>query len=489
MRKLRALGATAVAVVLSSLLLSSVAQAADSVYWTNHGTPDAISFAGLAGGGGGDLPITASTLSNPRGVAINPATNKIYWANETNNTIAVANLDGSGAAVLPTTGATLSGPRGVAINPATNKIYWANNTNNTIGFANLDGSGAGGQLSTTGATLSGPWGVAIDPAANKIYWANETNNTIGFANLDGSGAGGQLPIGAGFLAAPAGLAIDKATGQIFWANGNSIGFANLSGSNGGLLVTTGATLGTPEGVAVDPVAGKVYWGKESGTSISFANVNNTGGGGDVVSTGATTSSPSFPALLKAPVGTGAPAITATGSAPGATLSCTQGTWEADLLGSFLFHAPQAFATQWLSNGQPVLGASTSSVVPTGVGNYSCQVSAKNAAGSTAQTSTTVALFKLGKASLKKKKGTALLTVTVPGAGSLKLTGKSLVKRTAKRTATTKGNVKLTVKAKGKKLKKLKANGKVKVKAKITFTPASGTGGTQTKSLTLRKKLR
>jgi len=442
-RKLRALGATAVAVVLSSLLLSSVAQAADSVYWTNHGTPDAISFAGLAGGGGGDLPITASTLSNPRGVAINPATNKIYWANETNNTIAVANLDGSGAAVLPTTGATLSGPRGVAINPATNKIYWANNT----------------------------------------------NNTIGFANLDGSGAGGQLPIGAGFLAAPAGLAIDKATGQIFWANGNSIGFANLSGSNGGLLVTTGATLGTPEGVAVDPVAGKVYWGKESGTSISFANVNNTGGGGDVVSTGATTSSPSFPALLKAPVGTGAPAITATGSAPGATLSCTQGTWEADLLGSFLFHAPQAFATQWLSNGQPVLGASTSSVVPTGVGNYSCQVSAKNAAGSTAQTSTTVALFKLGKASLKKKKGTALLTVTVPGAGSLKLTGKSLVKRTAKRTATTKGNVKLTVKAKGKKLKKLKANGKVKVKAKITFTPASGTGGTQTKSLTLRKKLR
>jgi hypothetical protein len=284
------------------------------------------------------------------------------------------------------------------------------------------------------------------------------------------------------------LAIDKATGQIFWANGSSIGFSNLDGSNAGLLNTTGATKSALEGIAIDPAANKLYWGNDGTPTIGFANVNNIGGAGNLVTTGATTNNTAFPSLLKAPVGTGAPAISATGSAPGSTLSCTQGSWEGDLLGSFLFHAPHTFATQWLSNGQPVLGASTSTVVPTEVGNYSCQVTAQNGAGSTAQTSSTISLFKLGKASLNKKKGTARLTVTLPGAGTLKLTGKGLVARTAKRSATSSGNVKLTIKAKGKQLKKLKEKGKVKVKAKIAFTPTSGTGGTQTKSLTLRKKL-
>ena len=40
---------------------------------------------------------------------------------------------------------------------------------------------------------------------------------------------------------------------------NKISFANLNGSGGGDLVTTGATVSSPTGAAVDPAAGRIYW--------------------------------------------------------------------------------------------------------------------------------------------------------------------------------------------------------------------------------------
>jgi hypothetical protein len=46
---------------------------------------------------------------------------------------------------------------GVAIDPAGNKVYWANFDGDTISFAKLNGSGGGGQLNITGATTpNGP---------------------------------------------------------------------------------------------------------------------------------------------------------------------------------------------------------------------------------------------------------------------------------------------------------------------------------------------
>ena len=93
---------------------------------------------------------------------------------------------------------------------------------------------------------------------------------------------------------------------------------------------------------------------------------------------------------------------------------------------------------------------------------------------------------LGKAKLNKKKGTALLPVTVPGPGTLTLSGKGAVDQTlAPDRADT---VNLLVKAKGKAKRKLKHAGKVKVEVKASFTPAGGTSTSQTKSITLRKKL-
>ena len=107
------------------------------------------------------------------------------------------------------------------------RVYWGNGGNHTISYANLDGSGGGGQLNISGATANGPRGVTIDLAAGRIYWANQGNHTISYANLDGSGGGGQLNIAGTTPYKPHGIAVDPrregSTGPM--GDNNSVSYA------------------------------------------------------------------------------------------------------------------------------------------------------------------------------------------------------------------------------------------------------------------------
>jgi NHL repeat len=107
-------------------------------------------------------------------------------------------------------------------------------------------------------------------------------------------------------------------------------------------------------------------------------------------------------------------------------------------------------------------------------------------------------FSFGKVKLNKKKGTATLTVNLPGAGVITLTGKGVkaVKRAGGRgqarlakAVTGPGAVKLAIKPKGKTKKTLSKKGKVKVKVTVTFTPTGGDANAQLKKIKLRKTLR
>jgi DNA-binding beta-propeller fold protein YncE len=79
------------------------------------------------------------------------------------------------------------------------------------------------------------------------------------------------------LAAPAAHAANR----IYWSNlpGNSISFANLDGTGGGKLPIDPATLNGPMGLAIDSAHGKLYWanyGNGTGTSIGVANIDGSG---------------------------------------------------------------------------------------------------------------------------------------------------------------------------------------------------------------------
>jgi DNA-binding beta-propeller fold protein YncE len=192
---------------------------------------------------------------------------------------------------------------------AANSVYWAWATlaNNSavaggLAVANAEG-GNGRDLTISGAPIDHPLGVAIDARAGRIYWANfgssinyctgplTGGNTISFANLDGTG-GGLLNTSGATVSGPDGLAIDPAAGRVYWANdhANSISYANLNGSGGHDLNTKGATLGCPAGLVLDPARGRVYWTNFVGNTISYANLDGSGGG-DLPTAGASMSGP------------------------------------------------------------------------------------------------------------------------------------------------------------------------------------------------------
>src|SRR5215469_10550878 len=100
------------------------ARAADTVYWANYSSGK-ISFANLAGGGGGDLDITGANAEEANGVAIDAAAGKIYWITAPAGKLYFANLSGGGGGELNTAGATAVFPVGLAIDPAAGRIYWA----------------------------------------------------------------------------------------------------------------------------------------------------------------------------------------------------------------------------------------------------------------------------------------------------------------------------------------------------------------------------
>jgi DNA-binding beta-propeller fold protein YncE len=477
----------------------SPAAAKDRIYWDNYLT-DSIYYSNLDGSGGGILPTGSATVYGPMGNTIDPAAGRLYFVNYGNNpaatgsTIGYANLDGSGGGDVNTGGVPVTAPHGIAVNHATNTIYWTNDNNNTIAFAKLDGSG-GGFLNTGSATVSDPRGLAIDPAGGKIYWANHFGQMISFANLDGSG-GGDIPTGQATVLEPEGVALDGA-GRIFWGFADSgsdkISYAFLDGSGGADLPVAGANPNYPHGVAIDPRAGRIYWTNFDSNEISFAALNGSGGG-ILTTPGVVKDGPSMPVLLEAPTSNGKPDVKGNPN-PGSQLTCKAG-WKGDQLASQLFQAPESTSFTWLRNGKPVPGEHDGTLKSKDVAEYSCVASAQNAAGSTSKASDAIGVFKVGKLRRNLEKGTARLTVKVPGPGKLSLRGHRVVKERAfgfvrsHRANLRKvkgGRARLLIKPKGKAKRRLERTGRAKVKLRIGYKPPDGDKGVQTRVFRLKER--
>ncbi|HEU4739611.1 MAG TPA: hypothetical protein VFS54_11115 [Solirubrobacterales bacterium] len=125
------------------------------------------------------------------------------------------------------------------------------------------------------------------------------------------------------------------------------------------------------------------------------------------------------------------------------------------------------------------------------GTYDVTVTAKTPQGGTvsqvAKLKVSKAKLSLGGAKLNKAKGTATLSVKIPGAGTVTASGNGVVKakKSAKKAKKAK-TLKLTIKTKGKAKKQLAEEGTAKVKVKVTFKPTSGTSVTKTKNITLKQ---
>jgi hypothetical protein len=94
-----------------------------------------------------------------------------------------------------------------------------------------------------------------------------------------------------------------------------------------------------------------------------------------------------------------------------------------------------------------------------------------------------ASFSFGRTVADAKSGIALLTISVPGAGRLAVSGGKV--RRSSVWAGDAGDVRLRVKAKGKALERLRRKGKLTVAVTISFTPPGGAPTTAQRNVVLR----
>lgn len=386
---------------------ASMAGAADSIYWTNYDSPATVSVSNLDGSGSGRDLFTAGaprggSVAAPAGLALDPASGWAYWANAVS--VARGSLDGCDAAAICATnlypllagGPPVASPSAPALDTAHGLMYWMNNTGVLV-RASLDGSGAVNEtVDVSGSSMlggGGAGGLVIDPRTNRIYWTSDDfgdPGAISWANLDGSG-GGDLNTSGANVSRPWGLAIDTASNRVYWAafgggdgGTGSISWASLDGTGGGNLYTAASPgcgmINGPNGIAIDRAANKIYWANYEGNTISSANLDGTGGCTDVGTAGASLNGPDEVAILKTPVAQTAPAIS---GAKTGKVTCSTGNWAGDSPEAQFYRSPHTFTYQWKKGGAVVSGANAATFTPASSGSYTCAAVGANAAGSTA----------------------------------------------------------------------------------------------------------
>lgn len=444
----------AVALIASSLLAVAANAKADQIYWANQ---NVISYSQLDGTRGGYLPASVNAIHAGHGTAIDTANSRIYISQEATNQIAWFSLDGISAGVVNTAGAIVNHPTNLSIDPATQTLYWANAVSpGSIGWAYVNESGGGtlAQPGSTAANVGEPTRLAIDTRHGRVYWWNESSNEFSWVTTNGL-VGGNLTTPDMPISKPGkmgGTAIEP------FSTPEELYFVSNEGApeepTAGIFHTDPLLGGEPEklakaftetnalgpaGLAFDLAANRFYWAnsyvdEEPSTAIGTATVFGNAGTKKVFPE-APIHSPGFAAILKEPVSIAEPQLSVV---TGTTLSCSLGAWEGDHPGASVYAAPTSYSYQWRKSSTPIPEATGSSYTVTENGSYSCQVTAKNAAGDTAEISpsTSYSSFASRTENVKNHRETK------PGATgvSAKLVSGKPIKVKAGRTAVIKVNV-------------------------------------------------
>lgn len=187
---------------------------------------------------GTGLTEIAANLTDPYGIAVDPAGGKIYWTDDAGN-ISRANLDGSSPEIglVNIAGGQM---RAVALDPENNKMYFYEVNLEILYSANLDGT-------NVTPLFTGTYGYAIlvDTVNDKIYFDDQNELKLWRADLDGSN---KIAIDTEDTRIY-GMAIDHSTNQLYWSGRDSgkIKRASLDGTN---QETLSSGLDSPRGVAL-----------------------------------------------------------------------------------------------------------------------------------------------------------------------------------------------------------------------------------------------
>ncbi|MBI5213916.1 MAG: carboxypeptidase regulatory-like domain-containing protein, partial [Nitrospirae bacterium] len=114
--------------------------------------------------------------SNPRGIAINPATNQAVVANEMSGSVSITDLNTQAVISVVTVGKM---PRGVAIDRGLSIALISNNNDNTVSILDLTAR----KVIATLPVGKSPEGIAVDSINHKAAVTNHRDNTVSFIDL------------------------------------------------------------------------------------------------------------------------------------------------------------------------------------------------------------------------------------------------------------------------------------------------------------------
>ena len=224
-------------------------------------------------GGGTSNPQVFTVLTtvpvgtNPCAVGLNPATGKVYVANDGSDSVSV--IDGKTDSVVATVGVG-DHPCAVGINPTNNRIYVANRGSGTVSVIN---GATNIKLATVPVgSFYYPCDIGVNPTTNKVYVAN--SNTTIVSVIDGNN--NVAPITVEHF--PVAIGINPTTNRIYVAHRSSKKVSVIDGSTDTLLttVTLGNQYHNHYDVGVNTKTNKIYVPDyESGTvSVIDGNTNS-----------------------------------------------------------------------------------------------------------------------------------------------------------------------------------------------------------------------
>lgn len=208
----------------------------------------------------GDSMTTLVSLSSAgHSVDVDEAASKIYWTEYTSSPasgrIKRADLDGSNEETLIES--TSHTYYGIALDVASNMMYWVENSSDKIWRAAMDGSSA--EVVATVSSAGMPRDIALDIANGTMYWTNDGSiNKIQKAPM----AGGTIESvvsdpGTG----PLHLSLDTSTRKVYWTDSGATADRGVyrADMDGGTQVELLVSSTTAYGIDVESTTGKVFW--------------------------------------------------------------------------------------------------------------------------------------------------------------------------------------------------------------------------------------
>ncbi len=180
------------------------------------------------------------------------------------------------ASLSPVT-CVLSQPLGIAFDPANNDIYVADFGSNTVSVI----SGATNTIIATIAVGTNPNQVAYDPFNHEIYVSNSGSTTVSAISSSTNTVVATIPVDpnppppGGY--GPYWLAFDPANNEMFVTNYNFPSFSNtVSAIESNNVIVHTITVGTnPIRLAYDPANGDMYVDDYSSAQVSVIDSSNT----------------------------------------------------------------------------------------------------------------------------------------------------------------------------------------------------------------------